>query len=216
MTKRIVRLTESDLEKIVRRVIKESMGVGFMSGEPNGLKIKKMETKEQPLTGAVTPDQQREVFNQNMLTVNQKLPLDSKTLATMASKLNGIEKSLVGPQFETALKGIWGDDLMNSFNKSMATLGYQLGQAGPYKNMMSGRIFDNINSIDNNYQTMFRVLTERTYQSKPYGYYLDFNKRRAINFLYDYNNTYGTGKKESDFKTKTEYLHSLLIMTKTM
>ena len=147
MTKRIVRLTESDLEKIVRRVIKESMGVGFMSGEPNGLKIKKMETKEQPLTGAVTPDQQREVFNQNMLTVNQKLPLDSKTLATMASKLNGIEKSLVGPQFETALKGIWGDDLMNSFNKSMATLGYQLGQAGPYKNMMSGRIFDNINSI---------------------------------------------------------------------
>jgi hypothetical protein len=47
MTKKIVRLTESDLEKIVRRVIKESMGVGFMSGEPNGLKIKRMETKEQ-------------------------------------------------------------------------------------------------------------------------------------------------------------------------
>ena len=45
MTKKIVRLTESDLERIVRRVIKESMGVGFMSGEPNGLKIKKMETK---------------------------------------------------------------------------------------------------------------------------------------------------------------------------
>lgn len=72
--------------------------------------------------------------------------------------------------------------------------------------------FDNINSIDNNYQTMFRVLTERTYQSKPYGYYLDFNKERAIKFLYDYNNTYGTGKKKSDFKTKTEYLHSLLVM----
>ena len=32
MTKKIVRLTESDLERIVRRVIKESMGVGFMSG----------------------------------------------------------------------------------------------------------------------------------------------------------------------------------------
>ena len=44
MTKKIVRLTESDLEKIVRRVIKESMGVGFMSGEPNGLKIKRMES----------------------------------------------------------------------------------------------------------------------------------------------------------------------------
>jgi hypothetical protein len=72
--------------------------------------------------------------------------------------------------------------------------------------------FDNINSIDNNYQTMFRVLTERMYQTKPYGYYLDFNRDRAVNFLYDYNNTYGTGKKISDFKTKTEYLHSLLVM----
>ena len=72
--------------------------------------------------------------------------------------------------------------------------------------------FDNISSVDNNYQTMFRVLTERTYQSKPYGYYIDFNKDRAINFLYDYNNTYGAGKRIADFKTKTEYLHSLLIL----
>jgi hypothetical protein len=46
MTKKIVRLTESDLEKIVRRVIKESMGVAF-GGEQNGLKIKKMDAKEQ-------------------------------------------------------------------------------------------------------------------------------------------------------------------------
>ena len=46
MTKKVVRLTESDLEKIVRRVIKESMGVAF-GGEQNGLKIKKMDAKEQ-------------------------------------------------------------------------------------------------------------------------------------------------------------------------
>jgi hypothetical protein len=46
MTKKIVRLTESDLERIVRRVIKESMGVAF-GGEQNGLKIKKMDAKEQ-------------------------------------------------------------------------------------------------------------------------------------------------------------------------
>jgi len=50
MTKKIVRLTESDLERIVRRVIKESMGVAF-GGEQNGLRIKRMETKEQaPVT----------------------------------------------------------------------------------------------------------------------------------------------------------------------
>ena len=147
MTKKIVRLTESDLEKIVRRVIKESMGVGFMSGEPNGLKIKRMETKEQSIVSPTSPDQTKPLFDKSMLVVNQKLPLDSKTLATMASKLSGIEKSLVGPQFEEALKGVWGDDLINSFNKSIATLGYQLGQAGPYKNLMSGRSIPNINSI---------------------------------------------------------------------
>ena len=146
MTKKIVRLTESDLEKIVRRVIKESMGVGFMSGEPNGLKIKRMETKEQDANVVTTPDQQKQMYNKDMLVVNQKLPIDGKTLATMGSKLNGIEKSLVGPQFEAALAGVWGDELMNTFNKSMSTLGYQLGQAGPYRPMMGGK-FDNTNSI---------------------------------------------------------------------
>ena len=147
MTKKIVRLTESDLERIVRRVIKESMGVGFMSGEPNGLKIKRMETKEQDATAVSTPDQQKQMYDKGMLAVNEKLPIDSKTLATMGSKLNGIEKSLVGPQFETALKGVWGDELMNTFNKSMSTLGYQLGQAGGYTIMMGGRKFPDINTI---------------------------------------------------------------------
>jgi hypothetical protein len=47
MTKKIVRLTESDLERIVRRVIEEQYaGVAF-GAEQNGLKIKKIETKEQ-------------------------------------------------------------------------------------------------------------------------------------------------------------------------
>jgi hypothetical protein len=45
--KKVIKLTESDLEKIVRRVIEEQyMGVAF-GGEQNGLQIKKMETKEQ-------------------------------------------------------------------------------------------------------------------------------------------------------------------------
>jgi hypothetical protein len=147
MTKRIVRLTESDLEKIVRRVIKESMGVGFMSGEPNGLKIKKMETTEQDAISAATPDQTKPMFDKNMLAVNEKLPLDSKTLATMASKLGGIEKTLVGPQFETALAGVWGQDLISKFNNTIATLGYQLGQSGAYKNLMGNASVPNINSI---------------------------------------------------------------------
>lgn len=52
--------------------------------------------------------------------------------------------------------------------------------------------FDDIKSIDNNYQTMFRVLTERP--GKKYGYYLDFNKDRTIQFLYEYDKIYGPGK----------------------
>lgn len=72
--------------------------------------------------------------------------------------------------------------------------------------------FDNIKSVDNNYQTMFRVLTERRNRPKKYGYYVDFNKNRAIQFLYEYNNTYGLGKKKKTITEKNEYLQSLLIL----
>jgi hypothetical protein len=51
--------------------------------------------------------------------------------------------------------------------------------------------FDSVQSVDSNYQTMFRCLTER--HDKRYGYYVDFNKERAIDFLYTYNTTYGSG-----------------------
>jgi hypothetical protein len=53
--KKVIKLTESDLEKIVKRVIEEQyMGVAF-GGEQNGLKIKKMETKEQAMGTQVAP-----------------------------------------------------------------------------------------------------------------------------------------------------------------
>jgi hypothetical protein len=52
--------------------------------------------------------------------------------------------------------------------------------------------FDTIKSIDSNYQTMFRVLTER--HNKQYGYYVDFNSKRAIEFLYEYDKIYGNSK----------------------
>ena len=72
--------------------------------------------------------------------------------------------------------------------------------------------FDDIHSIDNNYQTIFRVLTEREYTPKPYGYYVDFNKDRAITFLYDYNATYGSGKNKMNKRGRTEALQSLMFM----
>jgi hypothetical protein len=85
MTKKIVRLTESDLEKIVRRVIKESMGVGFMSGEPNGLKIKKMETKEQSV--GVPAQDSKEKYKNLIAKVDQFLPFDIKQLQDVSNKI---------------------------------------------------------------------------------------------------------------------------------
>lgn len=70
--------------------------------------------------------------------------------------------------------------------------------------------FDDIKSIDNNYQTMFRVLTERTKpELKKYGYYLDFNKERTIQFIYEYNKIYGQAK-NLQAKEAIEALQSLL------
>jgi hypothetical protein len=71
--------------------------------------------------------------------------------------------------------------------------------------------FDDIKSIDANYQTMFRVLTEREKPDvKKYGYYFDFNKDRSIQFLYEYNKTYGESKKKSNIQENLEELQSLL------
>jgi hypothetical protein len=71
--------------------------------------------------------------------------------------------------------------------------------------------FDNIKSVDNNYQTMFRVLTERENpQMKKYGYYLDFNKDRSIEFLYEYSAVYGEKNSKKTLKESIEYLQTLL------
>ena len=59
--------------------------------------------------------------------------------------------------------------------------------------------FDGVTSVDINYQTMFRVLTER--KGKKYGYYIDFNPKRAISFLYDYNDHYSPANNEKDMIT---------------
>jgi hypothetical protein len=72
--------------------------------------------------------------------------------------------------------------------------------------------FDNIQSVDVNYQTMFRVLTERYNQPKPFGYYVDFNKERFIRFLYQYSNTYSSAKNISNIKANLSTLQGLLYL----
>lgn len=49
--------------------------------------------------------------------------------------------------------------------------------------------FDTVTSVDTNYQTMFRVLTER--EGKTHGYYLDFYRDRTIQFIYQFAEFYG-------------------------
>jgi hypothetical protein len=84
MTKKIVRLTESDLERIVRRVIEEQYaGVAF-GAEQNGLKIKKIETKEQ--RQSVAPSDT--VKYKNLIDkVKNFLPFDDKQLKDTLNEL---------------------------------------------------------------------------------------------------------------------------------
>ena len=58
MSKKIIKLTESDLERIVKRVINETYGGVAFASEPNGLKIKKEETKEE-MVSDLRPGQNR-------------------------------------------------------------------------------------------------------------------------------------------------------------
>lgn len=71
--------------------------------------------------------------------------------------------------------------------------------------------FDTMKSIDVNYQTMFRVLTERVKpELKQYGYYVDFNRERSIEFLYEYGMVYGEKNGKKNIKEQLEYLQTLL------
>jgi hypothetical protein len=72
--------------------------------------------------------------------------------------------------------------------------------------------FDNIKSIDVNYQTMFRVLTERYNKPKTHGYYVDFNLNRFIQFLYEYSNTYTSAKHITSIKENIQHLQGLLLL----
>lgn len=64
--------------------------------------------------------------------------------------------------------------------------------------------FDDIKSIDTNYQTMFRVLTER--EGKDYGYYIDFYRDRMIRFIYEYAEIYGKKAGKKKFSEVLDYV----------
>ena len=111
------------------------------------------------------------------------------------------------------IKQIIHDCEINAYNKgksliiltgAMLRLGISIANADIAFN------FDRNKSIDLNYQTMFRVLTER--QGKKYGYYYDFYPDRCQQFIYDYNSTY-TNFDVNDTEEKNKLL-SLLYLFK--
>jgi len=67
MSKKIIKLTESDLERIVKRVINETYGGVSFGAEPNGLKIQKMDAQikhyEQKLAFEMDPSDLFDALN---------------------------------------------------------------------------------------------------------------------------------------------------------
>ena len=134
--KKVIKLTESDLEKIVRRVIEEQyMGVAF-GGEQNGLKIKKGEFTEQQQS--VVPQEDNKAKYKNLVTkVDAFLPFETKKLQETMAKIQAGEGPLlnvaqpflevqdllekINPQgYREATTSSWNNYRSNIFNKSIA------------------------------------------------------------------------------------------------
>jgi len=117
--KKVIKLTESDLEKIVRRVIEEQyMGVAF-GGEQNGLQIKKMETKEQMEQPAVTggaPVDKKQIYNQLISKINQFLPVDTTQFKPIFALIkSGQDNMKTFNQYQNVIKQVQ-DDVLPKFN----------------------------------------------------------------------------------------------------
>lgn len=125
--KKVIKLTESDLERIVKRVIEEQyMGVAF-GGEQNGLKIKKVEATEQVMaTGGEDP----KVKYKNLIAkVDQFLPFDIKQLQDVASKIKNGEGVLI----DVVQPFLKVQKLLDKVNSE----GYQMATTSGWKNYKS-------------------------------------------------------------------------------
>lgn len=149
----------------------------------------------------VTGNRYVEFYNNNVKNVFKRGDELCVYMSYTMSNVGGIGDIIKKAEIEAYKKG-----------KSLIILTGQmlrLGISAPCADI--GLNFDNIQSIDQNYQTMFRVLTER--RNKPYGYYVDFYPQRSINFLYQFNEIYGEGlKKANSSKKMVTSIQSLLYL----
>jgi hypothetical protein len=156
--KKVIKLTESDLEKIVRRVIEEQyMGVAF-GGEQNGLQIKKMETKEQNL-GTVAQS----------TNVAAKPKVDQATISRVQSTFpTPVKDSTTGkfsfvrgndsPKYDNLIKFIKGYTFGNSLKVvDLSTIGPDtpnaqqiIANASNANNVAINALYDGIQAVMNN------------------------------------------------------------------
>lgn len=171
--KKVIKLTESDLERIVKRVIEEQyMGVAF-GGEQNGLKIKKMETKEQAV-GAPVASQSNvaakpKVDQAIVSKVQSTFPTPSKDPAT--GKMTFLRTQNDSPKYDKVVKFL----LNTSYGKMAGVVDLStitpdtpnatniMGKGSDANNAAMNALYDGIKSIMNyGYADALKGLT-------PYG-----------------------------------------------
>ena len=158
--KKVIKLTESDLEKIVRRVIEEQyMGVAFAGGEPNGLKIKKMETKEQNLRTVAQSTNvaaKPKVDPAIIARVESTFPKPSKDSIT--GKLSFERGENDSPKYDNLIKFIKGYTFGNSLKVvDLSTITPQtpnarqiITNANQANNVAINALYDGIKAVMNN------------------------------------------------------------------
>jgi len=136
--KKVIKLTESDLERIVRRVIEEQyMGVAF-GGEQNGLRIKKVEATEQVM--AAGGEDPKVKYKNLVAKVDQFLPFDIKQLQDAAAKI----KSGQGVLVDVAQPFLKVQNLLQKINSE----GYQMATTSGWKNYKSNITGQSIQGMD--------------------------------------------------------------------
>ena len=116
--KKVIKLTESDLERIVRRVIEEQYaGVAF-GAEQNGLRIKKVEATEQTQPGVTggAPVDKKQIYNGDIAKINQYLPVNTEQFKPVLAiaKEPGNDNMQTFNQYQDVIKQV--QELLPKFN----------------------------------------------------------------------------------------------------
>jgi hypothetical protein len=143
------------------------------------------------------------VHNQQIKYMKAGVDKTKKVFDTQCVKIHSEDKDNIKDKIKQFERDAFNNDKsLIILTGSMLRLGVSLPCADIAFN------FDGVQSIDLNYQTMFRVLTERP--GKKYGYYFDFFPDRAITFLYEYNEVYSNTADRPTSVSRLEELQSLL------